>query len=178
MNLKQLTAMTILFFALLAVLFFLGFLYINNDIGIQGSKIESDILSSQKIDASWHITGETSDSMAAYISYPEDLSDHTFSVYVKHPGLSFGYFFRCGGSLSTLIDSAIAEFTLDGYNESAFISMNQQKVNQVVLDDGNSPQVIEIDSSKPFAMVLPMNAGVVTFYTEDGNISEVYENPL
>ena len=119
MNLKQLTAMTILFF--------FAFLYINNDIGIQGSKIESDILTSQKIDAGWHITGETSDSMAAYISYPEDLSDHTFSVYVKHPGLSFGYFFRCGGSLSTLIDSAIAEFTLDGYNESAFISMNQRE---------------------------------------------------
>ena len=169
MNLKQLTAMTILFF--------FAFLYINNDIGIQGSKIESDILTSQKIDAGWHITGETSDSMAAYISYPEDLSDHTFSVYVNRPGLSFGYFFRCGGSLSTL-DTAITEFTLDGYYESAFISMNQQKVNRVVLDDGSAPQVIEIDCNNPFAIVLPVNAGVITFYTEDGNISEVFENPL
>ena len=177
MKIKQLTAKTILSFVLLAILLFLGFLYINNDIGIQKSKIESEIRSSTKMEEDWHIIGQVSDSMAAYISYPEDLSDHTFSVYVKHPGLSFGYFFRCGGSLSTL-DTAITEFTLDGYYESTFISMNQQKVNRVVLDDGNAPQVIEIDSSRPFAVVLPLNAGVVTFYTEDGNISEIWEHPL
>lgn len=177
MKVKELSIKTILFLALLTVLLFVGFLYINNDIGIRDSKIENDILSSQKIEADWHITGEVSDSMAAYISYPEDLSDHTFSVYVNHPGLSFGYFFRSGGSLSTL-DTAIEGFTLDRNNERAFISMNRQKVNRVVLDDGNAPKVIEIDSDKPFAMVLPVNAVAVTFYTEDGSISEIWEHPL
>ena len=177
MEMTRLSAKTILSLALLAILLYFGFLYINNDIGIQGSKIESDILSSQKIDDDWHITGEVSNSMAAYISYPEDLSDHTFSVYVNRPGLSFGYFFRCGGGLGS-VETSITEFTLDGYNERAFMSMNQQKVNQLVLDDGNSPQVIEIDSSKPFAIVLPVNSGALTFYTEDGSIAEITEYSL
>lgn len=177
MEMSRLSAKTILSLAMLAILLFFGFLYINNDIGIQGSKIESDILSSQKIDDDWHITGEVSNSMAAYISYPEDLSDHTFSVYVNRPGLSFGYFFRCGGGLGS-VETSITEFTLDGYNERAFMSMNQQKVNQLVLDDGNSPQVIEIDSSKPFAIVLPVNSGALTFYTKDGSIAEITEYSL
>jgi hypothetical protein len=177
MKSKQLSIKIVLSLALLAAVLFFVFLYINNDIGIQGSKIESDILSSQKIDDTWHITGEVSDIMAAYISYPEDLSDHTFSVYVKHPGLSFGYFFRCGGGLGS-VDTSITEFTLDGYNERAFISMNQRKVNRLVLDDGNALQTIEIDSSKPFAIVLLGNAGVVTFYTEDGNTAEITEYSL
>ena len=177
MEMSRLSAKTILSLAMLAILFFFGFLYINNDIGIQGSKIESDILSSQKIDDDWHITGEVTNSMAAYISYPEDLSDYTFSVYVNRPGLSFGYFFRCGGGLGS-VETSITEFTLDGYNERAFISMNQQRVNQLVLDNGNSPQVIEIDSSKPFAIVLPVNAGALTFYTADGSIAEITEYSL
>ena len=72
--------------------------------------------------------------MAAYISYPQDLSDHSFSVYVNRPGLSFGYFFRGGGKLSG-VQRGIVEFTVEGYNERAFISMNQQQVQQLEIDD-------------------------------------------
>ena len=101
--------------------------------------------------------------MAAYISYPQDLSDHSFSVYVNRPGLSFGYFFRGGGTLSG-IQRGIVEFTVEGYNERAFISMNQQQVQQLEIDDGNTIQVVDIDRNKPFAIVLPINAGNITFY--------------
>ena len=65
-----------------------------------------------------------------HISYPQDLSDHSFSVYVNRPGLSFGYFFRGGGNLSGG-QRGIAEYTVEGYNERAFISMNQQQVTPV-----------------------------------------------
>lgn len=177
MKTTRLSGKIILSFALLAALLFFVFLCINVDIGIHQSEIESDIRSSQKINDDWHITGTVSDSMAAYISYPENLYDYTFSVYVNWPGFSFGYFFRCGGSLVSA-DSAISEFTLDGCNESAFVTLNRQKVNRLEIDDGNTLQVIEIDSNKPFAMVLPVNAGIITFYTEDGNIAEVLQNSL
>ena len=40
------------------------------------------------------VDGSISDTMAAFISYPQDKTDHTFSVYVNRPGLSFGYFFQ------------------------------------------------------------------------------------
>lgn len=105
------------------------------------------------------------------------MSDHTFSVYVNRPGLSFGYFFRGGGSLSG-VDKGIAEYTVEGYKERAFISMNHQRVAQLEIDDGNSIQVIAIDSNKSFAIVLPINAGIITFYDVNGNAVEYWNNPL
>ena len=91
---------------------FVGYLYANNDIGMTSTNLEADIRSSQKIKDDWTLNGSVSNTMAAYISYPQDMSDHTFSVYVKHPGLSFGYFFRGGGNLSE-VQRGIAEFTVE-----------------------------------------------------------------
>ena len=156
---------------------FVGYLYANNDIGMTSTNLEADIRSSQKIKDDWTLDGSVSNTMAAYISYPQDMSDHTFSVYVKHPGLSFGYFFRGGGNLSE-VQRGIVEFTVEGYNERAFISMNQQQVQQLEIDDGNAIQVIDIDSNKPFVIVLPINAGKITFYDVNRNTVEYWNNPL
>ena len=106
--------------------------------------------------------------MAAFISYPSDMSDYTFSVYVNRSGLSFGYFFRGGGSLPNITES-IAEISVSACNDRAYISMNVQNVQRVEIDDGRNKQVMEIDSNKPFAIVLPSNKGIVSFY-DDINI--------
>ena len=156
---------------LLVCLLAVGFLFVNNDIGTPAGKLESDIISSQKIQDGWTVTGSVSDTMAGFISYPQNMSDHTFSVYVNRPGVSFGYFFRGGGSLSS-VERYIAEFTVEGYSERAFISMNAQKAARVEIDNGNKIEVIEIDSEKPFAIVLPGNAGVITFYDVNGEVVE------
>ena len=156
---------------------FVGYLYANNDIGVTSTNLEADIRSSQKIKDDWTLDGSVSNTMAAYISYPQDKSAHTFSVYVNRPGLSFGYFFRGGGNLSE-VQRGIVEFTVEGYNERAFISMNQQHVQQLEIDDGNAIQVIDIDSNKPFVIVLPINAGKITFYDVNRNTVEYWNNPL
>ena len=161
---------------LFAVVFVVA-LYGNNDIGIRKGKIVSDIRSSQKIDENWITAGETSDSMAAYISYPEDNSDHTYSIFVNRPGLSFGYFFRAGGSL-TGEGKYISEFTLDGYQERAFIATSALRVAQLEINDGQDIQFIEFDSEKPFAIVLPVNAGEPIFYDINGDAVAVCECPL
>ena len=157
----------------LACILFVCFLYTNNEIGVTSSKLEADIRSSQKIKDDWTVDGSVSSTMAAYISYPQDLSDHSFSVYVNRPGLSFGYFFRGGGNLSG-VQRGIAEYTVEGYNERAFISMNQQQITQLEIDDGNTIQVLDIDSNKPFAIVLPISAGTITFYDVNGNTVEYW----
>ncbi len=162
---------------LLVCIVFIVFLYLNNDIGIQKSQFESDIRSSQKIGTDWIVDGNVSDTIAAFISYPQDMTDHTFSVYVNRPGLSFGYFFRGGGNLSGAEDG-IAEYTVDGYKERAFISMNKQQVERLEIDNGNSIQVVDIDSSKPFSIVLPVNAGNIAFYDVNGNTVDFLEHPL
>lgn len=60
---------------------FVGYLYANNDIGMTSTNLEADIRSSQKIKDDWTLDGSVSNTMAAYISYPQDMSDHIFSVY-------------------------------------------------------------------------------------------------
>ena len=162
---------------LLVCVLLLGFLYMDDDIGTSAANLESDIRNLQKIPEDWIVEGDVSDTMAAYISYPQDRSDHTFSVYVNRPGLSFGYFFRGGGSLSG-VERGIAEFTVDGYNERAFISMNQPKVARLEIDDGNTVQIIDLNSDQPFAIVLPANAGVIHFYDGNGNPVKYQKNPL
>ena len=162
---------------LLVCVLLLGFLYMDDDIGTSAANLESDIRNLQKIPEDWIVEGDVSDTMAAYISYPQDRSDHTFSVYVNRPGLSFGYFFRGGGSLSG-VERGIAEFTVDGYNERAFISMNQPKATQLEIDDGNTVQIIDLNNDQPFAIVLPANAGVIYFYDKNGNPVNYQKNPL
>lgn len=90
----------ILLWIVIVCVLFVGFLYANNDIGVTSSNLETDIRTSQKIKDDWIVNGSVSDTMAAYISYSQDMSDHTFSVYINRPGLSFGYFLCWCGSLS------------------------------------------------------------------------------
>lgn len=162
---------------LLVFVLLIGFLYINNDIGVTANKLEADIRSSQKIMDDWTVEGSVSDTMAAFISYPQDKTDHTFSVYVNRSGLSFGYFFRGGGDIVE-VEEYIAEYTIEGYDERAFISMNEQKVVRLEIDNGNGIEKIDIDSNKPFAIVLPVNAGNITFYDENGQIVDYCNESL
>ena len=162
---------------IVACVLFVVFLYASGNIGITSKNIESDIRLSQKITDEWITDGTSSDTIAAYISYPLDKSDHTFSVYVNRPGFSFGYFFRAGGGLS-LIEESIAEFTVGGFEERAFISLNKHHVCSVEVNDGIKIQKIETDSNKPFAVVLPVNAGNVTFYDINGNTVEYFNQSI
>ncbi len=149
-----------------------GILYLCGNIGVPAGRLVQDIRRSQKIEADWTVNGNVTDTMAAYIAYPSDRGDHTFSVYVNRPGLSFGYFFRYGGSLSQ-VERSVAVYTVEGYGEKAYLSMNTAQVDRVEIDDGNGVQVIALDADKPFALVLPMGAGAVVFYDIEGNPVQV-----
>lgn len=164
----------ILSLVLLGILIFVGFLYFGSNIGVPKSMIESDARSSQKIKDDWLVEKNISNTMAALIFYPENKSDHTFSIYVNRPGLSFGYFFRGGGDIVGT-EKYVTEYRVEEYNERAFLSMNEQKVERLEIEDGNSIQVIEIDSNKPFAIILPINAGNIAFYDTNGNAVETYK---
>ena len=51
-------------------------------------------------------------------------------------------------------------------------------MSKVEIDDGNEVQTIEIDSEKPFAFILPANAGNVTIYDINGNIVESVQHKI
>lgn len=152
-------------------------LYSTIEIGVQKSNLKETIRSMQNIKDDWTVTGMASDSMAAYISYPQDKSDHTYSIYVNRAGLSFGYFFCRGGSVNEIATS-IKEYRIADCNERCFISMNAQKIGRMEIDDGHSVQVIDIDSNNPFAIVLPINEAKITFFDINENPITFLENTL
>lgn len=108
------------------------FLYFNNDFGIPLENIEKNARASQAIPEDWQVAKETMNAVSAMIFYSDSLDDSTYSIYVERPGLSFGYFFRAGGSISE-IEQGVAEFRIEGYDEHAFLSLNRQKVNRLKL---------------------------------------------
>lgn len=153
------------------------FLWFNNDIGITKNYIEKDARDLSKISDGWSVAIDTSDIMSAMVFYPEDKSDHSFQVYVNRPGLSFGYFFRGGGDIVE-VENYIAEFSIEGYEDRAFISLNTQQVARMEIDNGNNIETVEVESTKPFAFVLAKNIGTVTFFDINENIVEVMKQSL
>lgn len=162
---------------LAGILLLFSFLWFNNDIGVSKNSIEKDARSSSKIKDDWQVAKDTSDTLSAMVFYPEDKSDHSFQIYVNRPGVSFGYFFRGGGDIVE-VENYIAEFTVEDYNDRAFISLNTQQVVRMEIDNGNAIETINIDSSKPFAFVFPKNIGNITFLDINNNVVDTMSHPL
>lgn len=144
-------------------------LFFNNNIGIAKSNIEKDARNSQKISAGWQVSKASTETMSAMLFYDKNHQSHTFSIYVKGHIPSLGYFFRAGEA-SKAIAEGIGEFHIYGYNESAYMSMNKQQISKIEINKGDSIQTIHIESTKPFAIILPVNSGSVTIYDVNGNI--------
>lgn len=64
------------------------------------------------------------------------------------------------------MQTEIMEVPVEICPERAFLSMNQQRAAYAQIDDGASIQEIEIDSERPFALVLPVHAGRAPFMTQ------------
>ena len=178
---KKILPKIILTFVFVLTLF-LGFRFANIGIdavihldpGTPASRLEADIRKEQKIPDNWTVEGTASDTMAAYISYSPDKFSHTASIYVDRPGISSGYFFRFSGPATTS-GRDITKFTVNGYNEAAFVSMNTKQVFQIEIGDGDNLRVIDIDPNKPFAIVLPLDEGSISFYNLDGECIEYHK---
>lgn len=152
-------------------------LFLNNDVGIRQSNLEKDARKSQKIDESWKVAKDLSEHMTGMLFYDEELMNHTFSIYVNREGVSLGYFFRGGGSIGPTMDDVI-EFTVEGCKESAYLSMNKYQVSKIIVENSKGREIIEVDSTKPFAFVLPAYGSIITFYDINGKVVESLEYKL
>ena len=163
--------------SIIVVFVIFSFLYFNDNIGISKSRIEKDARIAGKIDDRWQVAKATTDTMSAMLFYDANLEYHTFLIYVNRKGLSYGYFFKGGGSL-IVDDVDIAGYYIDGYQEKAYMSMNKQQIIKMEIDDGNTIKTIKIDNTKPFSIVLPINQGIIKFYDINGDTVEPIRIPL
>lgn len=146
--------------------------------GVPASRLTHDLHTQSKIPEDWIIEGDVSDQLAAYICYPEGYPERSRRViYVNRPGLSFGYLFRHSESLSG-IDEYVTAYTLEDLGETAFLSMNYPQVAKIEINNGKETQVIDIDSQKPFAIVIPEDSGFVQLYDVNGNSVPYYRHTL
>lgn len=153
-----------------AALLVLGLYLKGGTFGVSRGRLEQDARGDGRIDADWQSVQAITDSIAGLLFYSEDLSDATYSIYIKRDGLSFGYFFRLGGS-GVEVDRGIAGFSFAG-SDRVFLSMNRAGVCRMEVEGWDGLETVEIDGMKPFAMAVPAEAGLVTFYDEAGNSVE------
>lgn len=152
-----------------------GVLYVNRDIGIPTDQLEQAMRESQDIPDDWTVQTSAGDTTAAGIAYAPNHSDYSFSLYIDrdtHRFFTTGWFFTMSGSLFEISDF-VAAFTVHDRPETAYISMNAEKIDRAVIDSGTETRTIELDSTQPFALVLPRGSGGVTFYGADGQPAEV-----
>ena len=152
-----------------------GILFATDAFGISANNLEEDARKNQRIGIEWAVSKSINEKLGAMIFYNDTLDSHIFSIYVKRGGLSFGYFFRAGGSDSQ-IANGIREFNFPtpyDINGSALISMNKDNVVRIEIDNDVEIIVINVDPNKPFAVVIPINPGSVTLYDVDDNIVSI-----
>ena len=141
--------------------------------GVSAKNVEKDMRKEMKIAQDWQTIEAEDDNLCAVLAYSPEGEDYTYAVYLNRKGFSFGYFFREGGE-APYIAEGVQKIIYEVYGEALF-SMNQQKIKEIVVDNGQEKQVITVDSGKPFATVLPLNSGEVTFWDENGEqIQDIY----
>ena len=142
--------------------------------GVSQSRIEQDARESQKISSDWEVAQDANEDICALLFYNEDKDEYTYSVYLTRNGISFGYFFREGGSGYPYIEDGVQGIIYEDKG-IALLSLNEDKVSKIVIDNNGTEETIMVDPLKPFAVVLPVNCGEITMYDSMGNIVSLYD---
>ncbi len=148
--------------------------YFPNSSTVMKWELEENVRVSGHVPDDWEIVGMTAGRLAAYLDYAPDHMDGGLSLYVKTSPLSLGYTFRLGRTVSPNMKCVVeyAELSYQ-YDERAYASLNQEQVARMELDDGETIEIVELDSEKPFCVVVP-GGKTATFYDVNGNEVETW----
>lgn len=144
-----------------------------NIIGVAAGSLEKDAREGQEIPGDWEMAQAVNDDLCAMLFYDGETGDYKYSIYMKKEGTSYGYFFSQGGS-DAYIGEGVRGMVFDDKG-IALLSMNEDKVCKITIDDGAKKKTIEIDPTKPFVVVIPINSGEITMYDSRGDVVTLYD---
>lgn len=144
-----------------------------NIIGVAAGSLERDAREEQDIAGDWEMAQAMNDEMCAMLFYDEETRDYTYSIYMKKEGTAYGYFFSQGGR-DAYIGESVRGMIFDDKG-IALLSMNEDKVCKIEVNDGVAEKTIEIDPIKPFVVVMPINSGEITMYNSQGEVVSLYD---
>lgn len=154
------------------IILLLAFLIVRNAncIGVSAGNLEREARESQQIDSEWEAAQAINKDMCAMLFYNADKSDCRFSVYVTKEGMSYGYFFREGGTDGFIVDGVRGFMVQD--KGIVLLSLNAEKVCKIEIDGMTD---IEVDPSKPFVMVLPEGCSEISMYNMQDEMVTLYD---
>lgn len=165
--------LTILLGGLLIILLAFLIIWQAGIFGVSRSRLEQDARESQQIDSSWKVAQDANEELCAMLFYDDARDEYKYSVYLARDGISYGYFFREGGS-GPYIEESVRGIIYEDKG-IALLSMNDAGISRIVTDNGVKEETIEVNPLEPFAMVLPVNCGEITIYDSLGNIVTLYD---
>lgn len=142
-------------------------------LGVSESRLEQDARESQNIESDWEVARDINEDICAMLFYDEDRDECTYSIYLSREGLSYGYFFRQGGTDPYLTEGVRGVVFED--KGIALMSLNEDKVSKIIVENGDSERVIQVDPEEPFAVVLPVDCSAITMYDAQDNIVTLYD---
>lgn len=136
-------------------------IWMERPFGVSLGDMEADARQSQRVPEGWACAAGSGEETAGLLFYPPDggADGFIFSVYAQNDGLSFGWFFRGGGALGTIADTA-AVYEEDG--ERVYLSMNTAGICRAITGAG---ETIPLEPGRPFVLV---RGEAVAFYDENG----------
>ena len=143
-------------------------------IGISKGRLEQDARERQNVAGDWEMVEAINEDICAMLFYDSDRKEYAYSVYLtKDSGLSYGYFFRQGGK-DAYMEEGVKGIVFEDKG-IALLSLNEDKVCKVVLDDNGTKEEILVNAKEPFALVLPIDCGAITLYDAQDNIVTLYD---
>lgn len=141
--------------------------------GVSRDRLEQDARERQNIAGSWEMVQDVNDDVCAMLFYDGARENYTYSIYLTKEGLSYGYFFRQGGT-DAYMEEGVKGVVFENKG-IALLSLNEDKVCKIVVDSNADQKTIQVDSEEPFAVVLPIDCGAITMYDAQDNIVTLYD---
>lgn len=138
-------------------------------VGVSAGGVEQNARVSQDIEEDWEVAQASNEDICAMLFYDKEETTCIYSVYLSKEGMSYGYFFNQGGE-DAYITENVKALIFEGRG-IAVMSMNVDGVSEIVTDS----QTIQVDSEKPFVVLLPIGCGDITLYDAQKNIVTLYD---